>query len=261
MSGSGPKRPKAGKGLGRASQRPRVARPAPPAQEAGQVPWSPRRKEEAIVAPSEGATGRKIEHDVPTRPAADPTPVQHTKSSGRPFDHYRLAEDAYRYIAGQGGAASSVGFAGIVTLASTLTIGALMLAGGVQLYAAWAAYQQGPIEDTVAQAEARQRRVFDESKLMNQRRAGKAAAAARPTPAPVSMNVPSGVYFHELEVVCEETGFRSRGRFYGGRATVLNVPPETLCWARLMGSEQARWPVYAGQTFDCTFDPVRCEER
>jgi len=205
--------------------------------------------------------GRKIQQSTPTQPAVPSQPVAHVESAGRPFAHYRLAEEAQRYVTGQLVAASSSAFAAVVTLTVSLTVGVLLVAAGIKVYGMWVTYQQGPQEGTLAQAEAVQRRVIDDSKLMNQRRAGKAAAAAKPQAAPVTMNVPSGVYFHELEVQCEETGFRSRGRFYGDRATVLSVPPETLCWARLMGSEHARWPVYAGQTFDCTFDPVKCVEK
>jgi hypothetical protein len=175
--------------------------------------------------------------------------------------HYRLAEEAHRYVTGQAVAAPSGAFAAAVTLTLTVASGLLFVVACVALYGLWTGGQQGAGEGSLAQAEAVQRRVIDQSKLMNQRRAGKAAAAAKPQAAPVTMNVPSDVYFHELEVRCEETGFRSRGRFYGGRATVLSVPPETLCWARLMGSEQARWPVYAGQTFACTFGPTKCVEK
>lgn len=261
MSGSGPKRPRAGRGPSRAGQRPRSSGTAPAEGKPGETPWSSRRQQEEIAKPSQGAAGRKIQHSTPAQPTAPPAPAQQSPSNTRPFAHYRLGADARRYVAGDGGAATSGAFASVVTAVVSLASVSLCVVAVFGLYSIWTAYQQGPEQGTVAQAEAVQRRTIDDSKLMNQRRAGKAAAAAKAQPAPVSMNVPSGVYFHELEVRCEETGFRSRGRFYGGRATVLSVPPETLCWARFMGSEQARWPVYAGQTFDCSFDPVRCVER
>ena len=150
MSGSGPKRPRAGRGPGPAGQRPRTSGAAPTQRPQGDTPWSPRREREEMAAPTEGAAGRKIQQRVPAQPVAAAPPVAQTEPQGRPFAHYRLADDAYRYVTGQAVAASSSAFAAVVTLVVTLTMCVLLVAGGIKLYGMWVVFQQGPQEGTLA---------------------------------------------------------------------------------------------------------------
>ena len=78
-----------------------------------------------------------------------------------------------------------------------------------------------------------------------------------PKPAPVTVKIPPGIMFHEVEVSCP-SGWRGRSRVSGNQATVKNVPPSMECRLTFKGGQPAQTKVFAGQTISCTFDPTKC---
>lgn len=94
------------------------------------------------------------------------------------------------------------------------------------------------------------------------RRASPGAAEAPvdlgPQPAPVTLEMPQEAFFHEMEVSCRGTPFRSRARVRGGVATVQAVPPGVACEAMFTGSEPVSISVRAGDHKRCTLQPTTC---
>jgi hypothetical protein len=82
-----------------------------------------------------------------------------------------------------------------------------------------------------------------------------------PDPAPVSVTVPDTILFHELEVSCSGSSFRSRAKFRGSSARVNNVPPNEICIATFKGSQPATTKVRAGDNLNCTFNPTYCQKK
>ncbi len=79
-----------------------------------------------------------------------------------------------------------------------------------------------------------------------------------PQPAPVTVELPSDRYFHEMEVVCGGTPYRARAPVRSGAATVRDVPPGVVCEATFKGSEPVLIEVRAGDHKRCTLQPTVC---
>ncbi|MBT3221643.1 MAG: hypothetical protein HN348_21405, partial [Proteobacteria bacterium] len=83
-------------------------------------------------------------------------------------------------------------------------------------------------------------------------KAAPVAAAPPAGPQAITIKITDGTKFTSLEVKCQN-GFRARGSFSGGSATVQSVPIED-CTVFFKGGAPAKTAIRGGQTKSCSFE-------
>ena len=266
MSTKGPKRPNRSVRRPRATARPSA--PASPSVTAGSAPplWEPASEGEGqrqSVSPEAGVGRRLKAPEAPVAPSeqageeASSSPVD----PSAPFAHYGASMDLSGHY--ETGRTDSVHVMSIVVVVVACVVGIGVGLGTISQGLMWwglmgsdadapmVVSDDGHLVDTGSAAKGGE---------LAQRRVVRAQAAEAPValkPAPIYVQIPEGMVFHEFEVSCPG-GFRARGRFRNRSAMVRSVPPGVVCSATFKGSEYARTPVRAGQNLSCTFGPTKC---
>ncbi len=265
MSTKGPKRPNRGVSRPRAAARPsaRVPPSVPPVVE---PPWEspPEGAGQGSSVSHEAGAGRRL--TVPESQVSPPQQTEEEVSSSPvdplvPFAHYGASMDLSGHY--ETGRTDSVHVLSIVVVVVACVVGmgvglgtlsqGLMWWGviGPDAAAPMVVSDEGHLVDTGSAAKGGE---------LAQRRVVRAQAKEAPValkPAPIHVQIPDGMVFHEFEVSCPG-GFRARGRFRNGATMVRSVPPGVVCSATFKGSEYARTPVRAGQNLTCSFGPTKC---
>lgn len=229
-----------------------------PATAAGQV--SARRPKGVV---EQGTTGRGLA-SIP-RPAAQSVPDAPAADPGSPFGRFAPSADEMHREADKR-RDDSLGLVAIVGGLLFMMASAAVVAVAVLLVGLWVTTRGGG-DLAGATDDADHIRDTGMAEVGPERRKAAPAGpapeeevddplATGPQPGPATLIIPPEALFFTVEINCPG-GFRGRGKFKNGKATVYNVPPDEKCTVTFQGSTFAKTYISGHQTKMCTqFEPT-----